>query len=163
MGMGKIKKFPGLKVRKISGGKDPVKLVEEFILRRGFDPGECLSEKTTETVRWMLKLAEEEELEVLVESLSKPAESTIYMGVNIATVPIRGAYEMLAATLEIADGLVGIKVSLVGHFLVLSATLGLAGVSVEDLDYAYKLIVAQQSWFKEALAEELGWEELPED
>ena len=163
MGMGKVKKFPGLKVRKIAGGKDPVKLVDEFILRRGFDPGECLAEKTPETIRWMLKLGDDEELEVLVESLHKPAETTIYMGVNIATVPIRGAYDMMAAALEIADGLVGIKVSLVGHFLVLSASLGLAGVSVEDLDYNYKLIVAQQSWFKEALSEELGWESLPEE
>jgi hypothetical protein len=161
--MSKIKKFPVMTIRKIVGGKDPVNLVEEFILRRGFDPNECKNEKTPEYTRWMLSLGEEEELEVLVESLKKPSETTIYMGVNVATVPVRGAHDMLAAALEIADGLVGIKVSLVGHFLVLSASLGLAGVTVEDLDYNYQLIVAQQAWFKEALAEELGWEHLPED
>jgi hypothetical protein len=36
--MGKIKKFPTINVQKITGGKDPIRLVEEFILRRGFDP-----------------------------------------------------------------------------------------------------------------------------
>jgi hypothetical protein len=161
--MSKIKKFPVMTIRKIAGGKDPVNLVEEFILRRGFDPAQCVNERNPEYTRWMLSLGEDEELEVLVESLKKPSETTIYMGVNVATVPVRGAQDMLAAALEIADGLVGIKVSLVGHFLVLSASLGLAGVTVEDLDYNYQLIVAQQTWFKQALAEELGWEQLPED
>ena len=76
---------------------------------------------------------------------------------------MRGANEMLAAALEIADGLVGIKVSLVGHYLVLSSTLGATGMSLEELDYNFKLIAAQQTWFREALADELGWEELPDD
>jgi hypothetical protein len=95
--------------------------------------------------------------------LKRPAETTIYMGLNIATVPIRGAYEMLTAALEIADGLVGIKVSLVGHYLVLSASLGAAGLTVDELDYNFKLIVAQEVWFRQVLADELGWEELPFD
>ncbi|MGI6524659.1 MAG: hypothetical protein ACOX2O_05120 [Bdellovibrionota bacterium] len=150
-------------MKKLAGGKHPVKLVEEFITKRGFDPNVCLSEKTADTVRWMLKLGDEEELEVLVEGLTKPAETTIYMGVNIATVPIRGALDMLVSALEIADGLVGIKVSLVGHFLVLSASLGLSGVSVDDLEYNYNLIEAQQAWFKNALSEELGLENFSEE
>ena len=156
--MGKVKKFSGLSIRKITGGKDPIRLVEEFVLRRGFDPEECKREKDTDNARWMLKLEGDEELEVLVEGIKRPAETTIYMGVNVTTVPVRSGMDVLAAALEIADGLVGIKVSLVGHFLVLSATLGAAGISVEDLDYNYKLITAQQSWFREALADELGWE-----
>ena len=161
--MGKIKKFASVSIRKITGGKDPVRVVEEFILRRGFNPPDCEKEKSPDNCRWMLALGEEEELEVLVEGLKRPAETTIYMGVNIATVPVRGGYEVLAAALEIADGLVGIKVSLVGHYLVLSASMGAAGVGVEDLDYNFKLISAQQSWFREALADELGWEEMPAD
>lgn len=161
--MGKIKKFATLNIRKITGGKDPVRLVEEFILRRGFDPDACQKEKTPDNSRWMISLGGDEELEVLVEGLKTPQETTIYMGVNIATVPVRGASDMLAAALEIADGLVGIKVSLVGHYIVLSSSLGAAGISVEDLDYHFKLIAAQQTWFKEALADELGWDALPED
>ncbi len=159
--MSKIKKFSVLNIRKISGGKDPQRLVEEFILRLGFDPEKCAREKSADNSRWMLSLNGQEELEVLVEGVKKPAETTVYMGVNIATVPVRGGADMLAAALEIADGLVGIKVSLVGHYLVLSASLGAAGISVEDLDYHYKLIVAQQAWFREALADELTWNELP--
>ncbi|MEZ4755087.1 MAG: hypothetical protein R3A13_12460 [Bdellovibrionota bacterium] len=161
--MGKVKKFSGLSIRKITGGKDPIRLVEEFVIRRGFDPDECKSEGDGDNSRWMLKLEGDEELEVLVEGLKRPAETTIYMGVNVTTVPVRGGDEVLAAALEIADGLVGIKVSLVGHFLVLSATLGAAGIAVEDLDYNYKLITAQQAWFRDALADELGWEAFTSD
>lgn len=160
--MGKIRKFAAINIRKITGGKDPVRLVEEFILRRSFDPDACIKEKTPDNMRWMVDLGSGEELEILVESLKSPAETTIYMGVNIGTVPIRGATDVLVSALEIADGLVGIKVSLVGHFLVLSSTLGAAGMSIDDLDYNFKLITAQQTWFREALANELGWEELPE-
>lgn len=158
--MGKVRKFTGLTVKKITGGKDPVRLIEEFIVRRGFDPDECQRERSAESARWMIAISDGEELEILAEGLKRPAETTIYMGVNIATVPLRGAYEVVVAALEVADGLVGIKVSLVGHYLVLSASLGAAGISVEDLDYNYKLITAQQSWFRDALADEMGWEDI---
>lgn len=158
--MGKIKKFTGLSVRKITGGKDPVHLVEDFIVRRGFDPSECKRERDADSARWMVNIGDGEELEVLIEGLKRPAETTIYMGINIATVPLRGAHDFVVAALEIADGLVGIKVSLVGHYLVLSASLGASGIGIDDIDYHYKLITAQQSWFREALADELGWEEI---
>lgn len=161
--MGKIKKFSVVNIRSITGGKDPSRLVEEFLLRHNFDPDKCARERTPDNARWMLSLGSDEELEILVEGMRKPSETTVYMGINIATVPIRGSAEMLAAALEIADGLVGIKVSLVGHFLVLSASLGAAGISLDDLDYHFRLIEAQRSWFRSALAEELGWEILPSE
>jgi len=156
--MGKIKKFAELNIRKITGGKDPVRVVEEFILRRGFDPDACQKEKTSDNVRWMITLREHEELEILVEGVKKAGETTVYMGVNIVTVPIRGAYEVLAAALEVADGLVGIKVSLVGHYLVLSSSMGASGLSVDELDFNFRLIEAQESWFRETLALELQGE-----
>lgn len=159
--MGKIKKFAELNIRKITGGKDPVRVVEELLTRRGLDAAQCQREKTSEQIRWMLQLGENEELEVLIEGLRKPSETTIYMGVNIITVPIRGAYDLLTAALEIADGLVGIKVSLVGHYLVLSASLSAVGISVDDLEYHLRLIEAQQVWFRDALAAELQWDEFP--
>jgi hypothetical protein len=74
--MGKIKKFASIQIKKITGGKDPTRLVEDFIMRRGFDPEQCVKEKTSENIRWMIPIAEEEELEILVESLTKPAETT---------------------------------------------------------------------------------------
>jgi len=159
----KGKKFAILNIRKITGGRDPVHLVEEFIARRGFDPDECLKSKTPDNARWMVPLGGEEELEVLVEGLKTSGETTIYMGVNVVTVPIRGGNDLLAAALQVADGLVGIKVSLVGHYLVLSASSAAAGMSVEDLEYHYNLISAQETWFKETLIDELGWETIPED
>lgn len=151
----------GSKIRKITGGRDPVRIVQDFISRRGFNPQECLKEETQDLSRWMFVLRGVTELEVLVEGVRKPAETTIYMGVNIITVPIRGASDVLAAALEIADGLVGIKVSLVGHYLVLSASLSAAGVTVEELEYHLKLIETQESWFRSSLATELEWDDFP--
>lgn len=159
--MGKIKKFASVQIRKITGGKDPARLVEEFIVRRGFDPEKCAKERTAENARWMIPVSEDEELEILLEGLNRLPETTVYMGINIIAVPIRGASEVLAAALEIADGLVGIKVSLVGHYLVLSASFPAGGISIEDLDYNFEIINAQQTWFREALADELEWQELP--
>jgi hypothetical protein len=161
--MTKVRKFNSSNIRQISGGKDPIRVIEDFILRHGFSPDECMKQKEADAVRWMLKLPGGEELEILAEGTKKLNETTIYMGINVATVPIRGSFDMLTAALEIADGLVGIKLSLVGHFLVLSSTLGAQGVSVEELDYNLNLISAQHKWFREALADELGWELVYED
>lgn len=161
--MGKIRKFAELNIRKIVGGKDPVRVVEDFIVRRGFEPGKCLKEKDLDQTRWMIRIKDEEELEILIESARKPQETTIYMGVNIITVPIRGAQDVLAAALEIADGLVGIKVSLVGHYLVLSASMSAQGVTIDELDYNFRLMEAQQTWFRDALASELQWDQFPMD
>jgi hypothetical protein len=160
--MGKIRKFAELNIRKITGGKDPVRVVEEFMLKRGFDPDTCQREKTADNSRWMIQLREGEELEVLIEGIRKASETTIYMGVNIFTVPIRGSADILAAALEISDGLIGVKVSLVGHYLVLSSSMSAAGVSIEELDYNLRLIEAQTVWFRDTLAEELGWESTPQ-
>lgn len=159
--MAKVKKFAVPGIKQIAGGKDPLRLVKDFIIRIGFDPDRCQRENDADNYRWMISIGEHEELEVLLEGLKNKVETTIYMGVNIATVPVRGADHMLAAALEIADGLIGIKVSLVGHYLVLSASLGGADISVDDLEYHYKLIAAQTAWFREALADELGWDEVP--
>lgn len=159
--MGKIRKFAELNIRKITGGKDPVRAVEEFLVRRNFDPAACQKEKTADLARWMVRIKDEEELEILIEGLRKPSETTLYMGLNVMTVPIRGAHDMLAAALEVADGLVGIKVSLVGHYLVLSSSLSASGLTYEELDYSFKLIEAQEGWFRDTLTSELQWEEFP--
>ena len=161
--MGKIKKFPTLSIRKISGGRDPIHIVQEFIVRLGHDPDECSKGKDADSARWMISIKDGEEFEILVEGLRTPSETTIYMGVNVAMVPLRQAHEMLITALQIADGLVGIKVSLVGHYLVLSSSMAASGMSVDELDYHYRLITAQEGWFREALTDELGLEALPED
>jgi hypothetical protein len=161
--MGKLKKFPTLVVKKIDGGKDPLKTVEDFILRLGFDPESVEKEKSSDTARWMFSVDSEKELEVLLEGIRKPTETTVYLGINICTVPIRGASDVLATALEVADGLVGVKVSLVGHFLVLSASLSAVGITGDDLEYHYKLLSAQETWFRQQLVEELHWDDAPMD
>lgn len=160
--MSKIKKFTGLKIKKITGGKDPVKLVNEFIIHRGFDPDECLKEKGSDAIRWMIEVTDEQSIEILLEGITKPSETTLYLGVNIATVPVKGITDFLASALEVADGLVGVKISLVGHFIVMSSSLGLTGADIEELDYHYMLIMEQVPWFQETLASELGWEDISE-
>lgn len=154
--MGKVKKFAALNIRKIIGGRDPVRVVEEFILHLNADPDKAGREKSSEMCRWMVQLSEGIELEIVLENIKKIQETTVYLGINLLPVPIRGAADILAAALEIADGLVGIKVSLVGHYLVLSSTLGAADLGAEDLDYHYRLIIAQRRWFLDSLSDELG-------
>jgi len=156
----KVKKFAGLEIKQIQGGKNPLKVVDDFITKLGFEPSKCLSEKNPDVNRWVVKVNDDIDLEILVEGLSKSSEATIYLGIKVVAVPIRGAYDVLAAALEIADGLVGIKVSLVDHFLILSATLALADVKAEELEYYYKLIEAQIPWFKDSLLDELDIEAL---
>lgn len=153
--MGKIKKFAALNIRKIIGGRDPIRVIEEFILSLNADPEKAGKEKSSDMCRWMVELSEGIELEIVLENIKKIQETTVYLGVNALPVPIRGSADMLAAALEIADGLVGIKVSLVGHYLVLSSTLGAADVGPEELDYNYRLIIAQRRWFLDSLADEL--------
>ena len=161
--MTKIKKFPLLSVEKIDGGRDSLKIVEELIVQLGFDHEVCEREKNAETARWMVALDDQKELEILAENLRKVQETTIYLGINICTVPIRGASDMLAAALEVADGLIGVKISLVGHYLVLSASMSASGISLEELDYYVKLLNAQEVWFRQELMVELQWDGLPEE
>ena len=156
--MGKIKKFAAIHIHKIVGGRDPVRVVEEFLLKQNVDPDKLQKDKTSDNARWLIPLGDEIELEVLLEKIRSSNETTVYLGVNILAVPIRGAGDVLAAALEIADGLVGIKISLVGHYLVLSATLGGADISVDDLEYHYRLITAQRRWFLDALSDDLAGE-----
>jgi hypothetical protein len=161
--MGKVKKFRALGIKKIMGGKNPVSIVEEFLLRLGVDPDECKRESSNDFTRWVIELDDEPgELEVLLESLTKESSTTVYLGINILTIPLKGAYDVMASALKIADGLVGIKVSIVGHELVLSASLAMSDNDVDQLDYHFRLINAQSSWFKKELMTELGWEYFPE-
>ena len=99
--MSKIRKITPSRIRKISGGKDPTRLVEDFLIRRGFNPDECLQQRTSDIATWSVPVSEEEELEVTLEGLSRPAETTIYMGVNVCGVPLKDTQNFLAAALTI--------------------------------------------------------------
>jgi len=161
--MGAIKKFTKRGLRSIAGGKSPLRIVEELIARKGFDPDECKTEESPSSVRWMFTVRDNCELEILIEGRESKEDTTVYLGLNVLTVPIKGANDVLAAALEVADGLIGVKVSLVGHYLVLSAGLSAQGVTVEDLEYHVRLIDAQEQWFREAVAANLGWDTSTED
>lgn len=156
---GKVKKFSSPTIRKISGGKDPLRIVTDFILRRAVDPDTVEREKSQDFIRWVIPTSEGEELEILLEGLKYPGETTIYLGLPIATVPLKGLQEFILTCLEVADGLVGTKISLVASTLVLSATLAASGSSVEELEYHFNLLVGQQSWFRNELAEAYSWGE----
>lgn len=153
--MSKVRKINSPKIRKITGGKDPTRLVEEFLVRRGFDPEECLQQRTGSVATWSVSLSEEEELEITLEGLGTPAETTLYMGVNILTVPIRDCYSVLVAALSAADTLIGAKLGLVNYDLVLSVTVYTANMGVEDVDYNYELITRQKAGVQEVILEDL--------
>ena len=154
--MSKIRKITSAKIRKITGGKDPVRLIEEFMIRRGFDPEECLQQRTSDIAQWLVPLSDEEELEITLESLHRSPESTIYMGVNVMAVPLRNASSTLAAALVVADNLIGAKLSLVNYDLVLSVTSYTANIGIDEIDYFYELITRQKSAVSESILEEIN-------
>lgn len=154
--MSKVRKIAPARIRKITGGKDPSRLVEEFMLRRGFDPEECLQQRTADLSQWLVPLKEEEDLEITLEGLNRPPESTLYMGVNVLGVPIKDTQRFLYAALAIADTLIGAKLSVVNYDLVLSVTCYTANVGVDDIDYYYELITRQKSGIQEAITEEMS-------
>lgn len=125
-------------------------------MRRGFDPDECLQQRTADIATWSVPLSGEEELEISLEGLNRPAETTLYMGVNVLTVPIKDSSAVLAAALIVADTLIGAKISLVNYDLVLSVTVYTANMGVDEVDYLYELLTRQKGGIQEAIAEELG-------
>lgn len=154
--MTKIRKFSVPHIKRITGGKDPVNQIEEFLRRNNFDSCASVVGRTKETVSWSLALSEEEELEITLESLNRPQETTLYMGVNIFSVPVIGAHDILAAALIVADTLVGAKLSLVNHDLVLSISSYAYDLREEDIEYYYKFIIKQKRIVIDLIVDELS-------
>ena len=153
--MSKIRKIQSARIRKITGGKDPTRLVEEFMIRRGFDPEECLQQRTSDIATWSVSLADDEELEISLEGLNRPMETTLYMGLNVFAVPIKDSQKYLTAALIVADTLIGAKLSLVNYDLVLSVTVYAANMGPDDIDFCYEIITRQKVGVQEAITEEI--------
>lgn len=158
--MNKVRRLPSNRVRKMSSGKepsdhDPLSLVKRFLAQRGFVPDDCLEQMNSEIVTWSVKLREEEELEVTLEGLHNSVETTIYMGVNVLPVPLKGLTDVLVAALTVADTLIGAKLSLVNYDLVISITLYLSNLTIDDLDYNYELLFKQKAGLLESISQEL--------
>ncbi len=154
--MAKIRKIAPARIRKITGGKDPIRLVEEFMTRRGFEPEECLQQRTSDVATWSISLKDEEELEITLEGLGNSAETTLYMGLNVFSIPMRDCHKVLVAALTLADTLIGVKLSLVNYDLVLSVTAYTANMGVDDVDYFFELITRQKTVVQDTLGEEVG-------
>ncbi|MCS6893914.1 MAG: hypothetical protein NZO16_05040, partial [Deltaproteobacteria bacterium] len=110
-----------------------------------------------------IPLSDSEDVEIIYDSIRIPQDATIYIGVNICTVPLRKVAETLVVALELADGLVHAKISLVGRYLVLSATVPAYSTSLEEIEYFYRLVIAQRNWFLSILSEELDLEVIHSD
>ena len=154
--MSKVRSLRPSKIRKITGGKDPARLLEDFMTRRGFNPDECLQQRTGDIITWSVPVSDEEELEITLEGLSRYPETTLYMGINVMNVPIKNTDSFLAAALTVADTLIGAKLSLVNYDLVLSVTVYTANMGLDEVDYYYELIMRQKSGVQEAILEEIG-------
>ncbi len=154
--MGKVKKIIPARIRKITGGKDPTRIVEEFMLRRGFDPEECLQQRSQEIAQWLVPLSEEEDMEITLEGLNRPPETTLYIGVNVLPVPLIDSNAFFCTALSVADTLIGAKLSLVNYDLVLSVTAYIANMGVDDIDYYFELITRQKVGVQEAISQEMG-------
>ncbi len=138
-------------LKSITGDKDPVRLIEDFIHDLGFDSEECLNIRSAETCRWVVPLNDEVQLELLLENIKQVFGTILYMGVNISTVPLKDTQNFLIQALETADSLIGVKVSVVGHFLVLSSTANLHDKNISDINYQMTELLQQSAWFQSAL------------
>lgn len=147
-----------ISIEKLTGGKDPRRMVNDFIVKRGFDPDEC---RKGDAHRWVLPSGDEDEVEILLEDPDDADLASLYIGMPISAVPLDQVNETLISALRLADGLVEAKISLVGHYLILSGAYPLVLIRGDDLDYMYRLLIDQRQWLREQLCEELGWEALP--
>lgn len=154
--MGKIRRIGSTaKIKKITGGKDPTKIIEEFMLRRGFDPAECLQQRTNQLVQWLLPLNDTEDLEITLEGLHRPVETTLYIGVNVMSVPLRDTAKFTYAALLVADTLIGAKLSVVNYDLVLSVTTYTSDFSVEEVEFYFEMITRQKTTVIDAITDEV--------
>ena len=153
--MSKISKIASARIKKISGGKDPKKTIEEFMLRRGFNPEECLQQRTKQMIQWLLPLEEDEDLEVTLEGTNRAIDTTLYVGVNVMSVPLGDVQKFTYAALLVADTLIGAKLSIVNYDLVLSVTTYASDLSVEDVEFYYEIINRQKSMVIDAISDEL--------
>lgn len=151
--MAKIRRIGTAKIKKIPGGKEPVRLVEEFLVRRGFNPDDCLQQRNSESATWSIPLSDEEELEITLEGLNRPSETTLYMGVNVMPVPVKNLHETLVAALVVADTLIAAKLSLVNFDLVLSVTQYTSDIGVEEIDYFFEIVSRQKDMIREAIVD----------
>ncbi len=158
--MVRVRRFNTSVLGEIFIGHDPLKIVRHFLKTKGYDPDKTLKENTPNSCRWMVDVGDGQELEIFLDKIQKSAEATVYMGINIVTVPIREIQNFLVSALEISDGLIGVKLGIVGYFLILSVGLGAEKITYEELDYNLRLILAQKDWVKEALLEEFSEEDL---
>lgn len=154
--MSKIRKITPKRIQKIRGGKDPSLILEKFMEARGFSPEDYLQKRTADIAQWLIPLGNEEDLEITLEGLTRSSQSTLYMGLNIYAVPLSNTQKVLAAALQVADTLIGAKLSLVNYDIVLSNTTYADSLSVEDVDYNFELLLRQKSTVKDALNEELS-------
>ncbi len=153
--MSKIRKIASARIKKISGGKEPTKIIEEFMHRRGFNPEDCLQQRTNQMIQWLLPLDEDEDLEVTLEGTNRAIETTLYIGVNVMPVPLGDVQKFTYAALLVADTLIGAKLSIVNYDLVLSITTYANDLSVEDVEFYYEIINRQKSAVIDVISDEL--------
>ena len=153
--MSKVRKIGLARIKKITGGKEPTKIIEEFMLRRGFDPEACLQQRTGQIAQWLLPLSDSEDLEITLEGLNRPVESTLYIGVNVMAVPLRDTQKFTYAALLVADTLIGAKLSVVNYDLVLSVTTYTADMGVDDVEFYFEMITRQKSSVIDSITEEV--------
>ena len=157
------RKFPIRTIKTIQGGKDFLKIIRDFILKLSYDPDSYEVEQSDDRVRWLIPLKESDELEIILDKPKSVSDATLYLGSLICVVPLKNLTNTLVTALELADGLVGTKISLVGRHLVISITSPASVITLNDLDYFYQLLITQKAWFTRLLMDELNWDAIPTD
>ncbi len=161
---GKIRKFSPSRLRRVGlvrgvPDKDPFLLVSEFLTLKGFNAETCLQHKTNDVATWSVNIGVEQELEITLEGLKTPAETTLYIGLNIIAVPLTNLTDFLVTALTLADALIGAKISLVNYDLVLSTTVYVSSLTIDDVDYIYESLLRQRKGIVDTLRDSFGEDE----
>ena len=147
------------KLRKIQGGgggRDAVKMVTDFLNRKGQDSVKFLQHKTSELATWSVPLSPDEELEITLEGLKSSVETTLYMGINIIPVPLQKTQEFLTTVLSVADTLIGAKLSLVNYDVVISTTEYVSSMRGDEIDYIFELLTRQKDCVLDEILETMS-------
>ena len=143
-----------LKITKIPGGLDPVKIIQDFIITTGFDKSEAEYKQKEDSFRWQAAINEQVNLEIFLENNDSPTTSIVYLGINIANIPIKKTQDFLVTALENADMLFDAKISIVNDALVMSSTLLVADISTNLLTEKFKAIKEQSDWLRKVVTGE---------
>ncbi|RME60036.1 MAG: hypothetical protein D6780_04130 [Candidatus Dadabacteria bacterium] len=154
-------------LRKVKGGKNIIKVIENFVKKNGVDPKEAQQFKNDEAGMWIFTTNQGIHLELACmappEGVEAPLDYLVSLTVPLIRVPIAESLKVLATALEIASNLVYSKLILSEDVLLVNLVITDPTITVDDLEEWTEILSVESEALKEDLLAELGWEEVGEE